>query len=401
MSTKWDKDEEVQRFREYLKIPSVHPDIDYDGCVEFLKKQARELDLPVAVYELVARKPVVVITWEGVHKQLPSILLNSHMDVVPVYEEHWTHPPFGAVISEDGFIYARGTQDMKSMGMMHLEAVRRLKTAGVRLQRTVHISFVPDEEIGGVDGMGAFAASEEFKKLNVGFALDESVPSPKPKEIIVFYGEKTSRQIVITCRGEPGHGSLVAAGPVRTAGEKLHYIIDKFMALRAQEKKKIDQGAWFGDVTSINLTQVEGGVQINVLPERLSVSFDIRIAADADHEEFENMIIRWCKEAGDGVTFEYVVKNPQVKSTILNDKLAFWKVMDKAVKDMGFILKPVVCPGATDARYVRQQGIPAIGFSPLFDSPLLLHAHDESLHVDVFKKAVDLMEKVIEAVANV
>ncbi|XP_075970876.1 aminoacylase-1-like [Anticarsia gemmatalis] len=401
MSTKWDNDEEIQRFREYLKIPSVHPDIDYNDCVKFLKKQARELDLPVAVYELVARKPVVVITWEGVHKQLPSILLNSHMDVVPVYEEHWTHPPFAAVISKDGLIYARGVQDMKCIGMMHLEAVRRLKNAGVRLKRTVHISFVPDEEIGGVDGMRAFAASKEFKKLNIGFELDESGPNPKPNEIYVFYGERTSRQIVVTCRGEPGHGSLLIAGGARTAGEKLHYIIDKFMTLRAQEKKKVDEGTWFGDVTTINLTQIEGGIQINVLPEKLSVSFDIRIAADIDHEEFENMISRWCKEAGDDVTFEYVVKNPQIKSTILNDKLTFWTALEKAVNDMGFTINPVICPGATDARYVRQQGIPAINFSPLVSSPLLAHAHDECLHVDVYKKGIDIMERAVQAVANV
>ncbi|KOB64379.1 Aminoacylase, partial [Operophtera brumata] len=68
---------------------------------------------------MVPKKPVVVITWQGAQPELPAILLNSHMDVVPVYE------------------------DMKGVGMAHLEAVRRLKGAGVRLQRTVHISFVP------------------------------------------------------------------------------------------------------------------------------------------------------------------------------------------------------------------------------------------------------------------
>ncbi|KOB72895.1 Aminoacylase, partial [Operophtera brumata] len=35
---------------------------------------------------MVPKKPVVVITWQGAQPELPSILLNSHMDVVPVYE---------------------------------------------------------------------------------------------------------------------------------------------------------------------------------------------------------------------------------------------------------------------------------------------------------------------------
>lgn len=398
MDSKWETDEVVQRFREYLRIPSVHPDVDYGDCVEFLKKQASLLDLPVVVYEFVPKKPVVVMTWTGLQPELPSILLNSHMDVVPVNEEKWTYPPFDAVVSDDGYIYARGTQDMKGIGMMHLEAIRRLKDAGVRLKRTVHITFVPDEEIGGVDGMRAFSESLEFKQLNIGFALDESAPNPHPNEILAFHGERTSRQIIVTCRGEPGHGSLLGSG---TAGEKLHYIINKFMTLRAEEKKKADSGVWFGDVTTINLTQLSGGVQVNVLPETLSVSFDIRIAPDVDHDEFDKMISRWCVEAGEGVSFEYIVKNPQVKSTRIDGTVPFWDVMKKVVADMGLSIRCVTCPGATDLRYVRRQGIPAISFSPLMDSQMLLHGHNEKIHVDIFFKGIEIIEKVVEAVANV
>ncbi|CAH1644523.1 unnamed protein product [Spodoptera littoralis] len=398
MCSKWDNDEVIQRFREYVKIPSVHPDIDYDDCVKFLKKQANEFDLPVIVYELVPKKPVVVITWEGVQPELPSILMNSHMDVVPVYEEHWTYPPFEAVVTEDGYIYGRGTLDMKGIGMMHLEAVRRLKTAGVRLKRTVHVSFVPDEETGSVDGMRVFSESPEFKKLNIGFALDESAPSLSSTEILAFYGERTSRQIVVKCRGDPGHGSLLSSD---TAGEKMHYIINKFMTLRAEEKSKVDSGTWVGDITTINLTQLSGGVQINVLPENLTVSFDIRIAPDVDHDEFDDMISRWCKEAGEGVTFEYVVKNPQVKNTKIDGSVPFWDVMKKVVADMGYTIKCVICPGATDARHVRRQGIPAINFSPILETPMLLHAHNERIHVNMYKKGIVIFENVLVAIANV
>lgn len=196
MTSKWANDEVIQRLREYLKIPSVHPNVNYDDCVKFLKKQASQLNLPIVVHELVPNNPTVIITWEGLQPKEPSIMLNSHMDVVPVYEDKWTHPPFEAIITDDGFIYARGVQDMKSIGMMHLEAIRRLKGTGIKLKRTIHICFVPDEETGGIDGMRVFAASDEFKKLNVGFELDESIPSQKPNEIIIFYGERTSRVIL-------------------------------------------------------------------------------------------------------------------------------------------------------------------------------------------------------------
>lgn len=88
-------------------------------------------------------KPVVVLTWQGSKPQLPSLLLNSHMDVVPVYEEFWNHPPFGADMDTSGRIYARGAQDMKSVGTQYLSAIFALKSAGVVLRRTVHVVFVP------------------------------------------------------------------------------------------------------------------------------------------------------------------------------------------------------------------------------------------------------------------
>lgn len=57
-----------------------------DECVKFLKKQAASLDLSVKLYEVVPKKPIVVLTWVGTDASLPAILLNSHMDVVPVFE---------------------------------------------------------------------------------------------------------------------------------------------------------------------------------------------------------------------------------------------------------------------------------------------------------------------------
>jgi aminoacylase len=57
-----------------------------DKCVTFLRRQAKDLDLPIQVLEMAAGKPIVIITWLGEEPTLPSVMLNSHMDVVPVYE---------------------------------------------------------------------------------------------------------------------------------------------------------------------------------------------------------------------------------------------------------------------------------------------------------------------------
>lgn len=54
-----------------------------EQCVYFLEDLAAKLTFPVAIHHPVDDKnPVVVISWEGLNPELPSIVLNSHMDVV-------------------------------------------------------------------------------------------------------------------------------------------------------------------------------------------------------------------------------------------------------------------------------------------------------------------------------
>ena len=143
---------------------------------------------------------------------------------------------------------------MKSLSIQHLESIRRLKLNGIRLKRTVHISFSPDEEIGGKDGMKSFVKSQYFKNLNVGFALDEGGTSLNTK-IPLVYGEKTWCQIWAHCPGNPGHGSILYEN---TAGEKLRNVIDKFMNFRESEKAKLkDPKVKEHEVISINLTMIK------------------------------------------------------------------------------------------------------------------------------------------------
>ncbi|KAJ1973062.1 adenylate cyclase, partial [Dimargaris xerosporica] len=200
----------VENFQRYLRIKTVQPQPDYPACTQFLQAHAEELGLPCTVIEVKPGKPVVIITWEGKDPSLPSIGLNSHTDVVPVYRDHWTHDPFSAEIVTDDQgeqrIYARGTQDMKIVGWGYLEAIRNLKAAGHRFLRTVHLLFVPDEEIGSEEGMKVFVHQPEFKALNIGFMLDEGVANPEDA-YYVFYAEKSAWWTRLRAEGQTGHGS--------------------------------------------------------------------------------------------------------------------------------------------------------------------------------------------------
>ncbi|KAF2904641.1 hypothetical protein ILUMI_01525 [Ignelater luminosus] len=350
----------VENFREYLRIPSVHPDVNYDACIAFLENQAKSLGLPIKTYHCLPKKPVVWLTWVGQEPEIPSILLNSHMDVVPVFKEQWTYDPFSAEMDNKGNIYARGAQDMKCVGIQYLEAIRRLKKANVTLRRTLHILFVPDEEIGGDEGMREFIKTKEFKDLNVGFGLDEGMASPDDV-YAVFNGERCIWHLHIHCPGQPGHGSLLLDN---TAGEK-------------------------------------GGVQSNVVPPEFVLVIDCRIPVTVDVPKFEQTLKKWCDEAGEGIWIDYEQKQPQIPVTKLDESNPFWIAFKGASDEMNIKLKPQIFTGGTDCRYVRGLGIPAIGFSPMNNTPVLLHDHNEYLNKDVFLRGIEIYCKLIPAVANV
>ncbi|XP_060075406.1 aminoacylase-1-like [Ylistrum balloti] len=392
------EDHAVTKFREYIRIKTVHPTPDYDGAISFLRNYAEEIGLPFRTVEVHPARLVAIITWEGLDPSLPSIMLNSHTDVVPVFKEHWKVDPFVAEKMENGDIYGRGTQDMKSNGIIYLEAIRKLKTEGQRFNRTIHLTFVPDEEIGGKLGMEKFVVHEEFNKLNIGFAFDEGLANPT-SAFTVFYGERAPWWIRVKCSGNPGHGSRFIQG---TAAEKFRRIINSFLDFRAQEEKKLNGNACLklGDVTTVNLTNIQGGVQFNVVPMDMYAGFDIRIAPTVDLQEFENKVKNWCTQAGDDVTYEFHQKCTIQDTTSINETDPWWKTFSTVCENMGMTLEPEIFPAATDSRFIREIGIPALGFSPMNNTPILLHDHNEFLNEDIFLKGIDIYAAIIPAIAN-
>lgn len=396
---KFSSEAAIENFRDYLKIKTVQPNPDYDGAVKFLKKMADQLGLPYQVHECKPRKPVFVMTWQGTNPSLPAILLNSHTDVVPVFPECWKYDPFGAEMDESGNIYARGSQDMKCVGIQYLEAVRKLKSEGCALERTVHLSFVPDEEIGGHDGMSLFVDCDAFKKLNVGFALDEGLASASDA-FMVYYAERRTWEFEVVCKGKPGHGSLFIED---NAGEKLRRVINSALQLRDAEESRLksNENLALGDVTTVNLTMIEGGVQVNVVPSELKASFDIRLPLTVDLGHFEETIKKWCAEAGSNVSYRFIQKSMVTGVTSTSADDPWWSAFSKALRNLNLQTKLAVFPAATDSRYLRNIGCPAIGFSPMNNTPVLLHDHNEFLNSGVFLRGIDIYVELLKSLGSV
>lgn len=82
--------------------------------------------------------------------------------------------------------------DNKANTVAVLEAIRKLKEDGYQPLRTIHVTVVPDEELGGYHGMKRFVESQYFKRLNVGLEIDECGGNAWNDTMFVCYTEKSS-----------------------------------------------------------------------------------------------------------------------------------------------------------------------------------------------------------------
>ncbi|KAF8405739.1 hypothetical protein HHK36_007816 [Tetracentron sinense] len=393
-----EQDSPVSRFQQYLRIKTAHPNPDYASAVSFLSSQAQSIGLKTLTLEFAPGKPLLLLTWPGSNPSLPSILLNSHLDSVPAEPSKWLHPPFSATRSSDGKIYARGSQDDKCIGMQYLEAIRNLPDF-IPL-RTIHISYVPDEEIGGLDGIAKFANSKEFKDLNVGFMLDEGQASTTD-EFRVFYADRSPWGLIIKAFGMPGHGSKMFDN---SAMENLMKSVEVMTRFRENQFDVVKAGlAAPSEVISVNPVYVKAGTPspsgfvMNMQPSEAEAGFDVRLPPTTDPDLLKKRIADEWAPAIRNMTYQITEKGPirdymgRPLMTPTNDSNPWWSVFNQAIKmGGGQLAKPEILPSTTDARYMRQKGIPTLGFSPMTNTPILLHEHNEFLKDTVYLKGIKL-----------
>lgn len=152
-----------------------------------------------------------------------TLMLNGHVDVVPVGDpDAWTTPPFSADV-RDGRLHGRGSCDMKAGLIASLWAVRALRVAGVRLRGDVVLASVQGEEDGG---LGTFAT------LQRGWRADACVIA-EPTGLDVVPANSGALTFRLRIRGRAAHAAR------RTEGVS---VIEKFwpvwLALAELERRR-------------------------------------------------------------------------------------------------------------------------------------------------------------------
>ncbi|KPJ11163.1 Aminoacylase-1 [Papilio machaon] len=386
----------VQLLQEYMRIDTSHEE-NIESAVLFWKRQSNVLGLPFAVYRP-AKKPICVITWTGSDPKLPSIILNSHIDVVTVAEQEWKHDPFSGYIDENGDLYGRGAQDTKALSITYLEAIRTLKEEGVKLQRTIHVLLMPDEETGGFSGMVPFVETEEFRALNPGFFFDEGMTSPDGK-LYATYQDKRPWQLNITLHGESGHGSAVTDG---SAMEKLQRLLDITREFRTQQKRIMSskEPMDYGSYTTLNVNIIHGGVATNIIPSKVNLVIDMRLSMSAQVSDVNAMIQSWIEQVGNDTELSFIRKIEVSERTTLDGSNPYWVALVEAMREMDLKIEPIVCPATSDMVEVRNKGFPAIGFAYRPYTVSRIHAADEYINIATFQQGIQVYANILKRVAN-
>jgi aminoacylase len=280
-----------------------------------------------------------------------------------------------------------------------------LKTKKYEPKRTIHCLFVPDEEIGGARGMKKLITLDEFKALNVGFVLDEGLAS-ETDVFQVYYGDRACIWLQFIVKGNTGHGSRLIEN---TAAEKAQFILNEMLQYRAKEKERLEQSQTtdkllqLGNITTINLTKMSGGVQLNVVPDQYTLAFDCRIKPGGyeSFKQFLNDVIqRTPKQNDDEIILDLIQDSGPLSLTDI-EKPSWWlESFKKTCEQMKCKLNWTVFPAGTDSRYLRNNGYSALGFSPIINTPILLHDHNEYLPQDIFLHGIDIYVKLIENLTN-
>lgn len=381
----------VQVLREYIGIRTDHPTPDYRSAVDYLKGVAESMGFETETIKLIDDKVALLVYYRGKDSLKSAILLNSHIDVVKVDEAKWSYDPWAGQI-DNGKMYGRGTQDMKSLGIQHLFACQRLKDSGFVPQRDVVMSFVPEEEVMGIQGMHLLVNHLP----GILFALDEGLPSPDNK-VTIYNGERRSWWLNIEFEGKTGHASKYLKDGEH-AVRNLQKVLERFMQVADREREKLDSGEELSEVITINANYLFAGSDkfYNVIPSKAELGLDIRIPPWVDLKEFYMEIESWCSELSKNYTISFM-KGTGINrffNPTSNDK-DFISLFTTSLEEKGISSEVKIFPASTDARHLRTAGIPTFGMSVIRNCEVLLHDHDEYIPIESFLEGIDVYEEIL------
>lgn len=434
-----DVDSAAQRLAQVVRYRTVSNEVDntsdeaaFRDLHEFVESSYPR------VHESLKRETVadlsLLYTWKGSDPSLKPILLSAHMDVVPVEpgtERDWTHPPFAGAIA-DGFVWGRGTMDMKVSMMGILEAVEHLLIQNAVPNRTIYFAFGHDEEIGGNDGAAKISDILRSRDVKLAFTLDEGLvvtdgilPGLSKPVAIIGIAEKGLVTLKLSAHGPGGHGSMppsiTAVGRLSRALARVEAdpmeaelrppVIDMFDAVVPEmplSSRMVFGNRWLLEPlilsrlskkpatnalirSTMAVTIVKAGVKPNVIPQVAEATINVRLLpGDTVASVIEHL--------------KRVIDDPQIKITVApGTQLEASPISDTASTGYREIVRatrqafpdalvtPGLLVGTTDTRHYLDMAENSFRFLPLRIKPddiKRFHGTNERISISNYEEII-------------
>ncbi len=295
---------------------------------------------------------------------------NGHTDVVPIGNiDDWTHNPFGAEIV-DGFMYGRGTTDMKSgvaaFAAAAIDFVRETPPDG-----SIVLAITGDEEAEAVDGTVALLDWMDANGERIDHCLVGEPTCPNTMGEMMKIGRRGSMTGFFEARGVQGH----SAYPHR-ANNPVHAMGQLVAALAGAE---LDSGTAHFDPSTLAVTTFDtGNAATNVIPASCKMVVNIRF----NDSHSGASLTDWLKaqaaeiEAATGVEFSLKVKISGESFFTPPGELS--ALVSKAVEaQTGVVPEMSTSGGTSDARFVKSH-CPVVEFGLVGKT---MHQVDERVEV--------------------
>jgi acetylornithine deacetylase/succinyl-diaminopimelate desuccinylase-like protein len=427
----------LELLRQLIHFDTTNPPGDEAKCVEWVRGLLAEAGIGAELHERTPGRPNLVTRLPG-DGSAPGLLLYGHVDVVSTRGQAWTHPPFAAEVA-DGFVWGRGTLDMKGGVAMLLQAFLRARE--LPLRGDLVLAVLSDEEAGGDDGARFLARERPEALAGVKYALGEfgafSLSIAGRRFYPIQVAEKQRCTLRATLRGAGGHGSVPVRG--RTPGRlgealrtldrrqppiRITPVTRGFLeaiaaelprpqatAVRALLRPHLAErllprlGPAFVGVGAMlrntaTATIVRAGEKDNVIPAEAELTLDGRLLPGCEPDD----LIRELHDLlGNAIELEVVHYDPMPGEP----DLTHYETLADVLRgfDPEGIPVPYLLVGVTDARFLRPLGIQSYGFLPMRLPPELvltdlIHAADERIPADTLEDGAAAIFEAVRRIAG-
>ena len=428
-----------------VRIETIsHEDPAKNIAANFLEMHAQLEEMYPLVHRTLTRELIdtysLLYTWKGKDPELEPVAFMAHQDVVPADShtlDQWTYPPFSGTIA-DGYIWGRGTQDIKCQMIAVLEAVEYLLKNKYQPERTVILAFGHDEEVLGTGAVKIVKHLQE-KGIHLQAVLDEGgcvydgiIPGIKGYAATIGVAEKGYLSLRLKVEAKGGHSSTptreTAIGILCRAIDRLQShpfpykvkaVLPMFKGLSpaaspvmqmafanlwlfngiVQRQLAADPETAASIHTTIAPTIIHGGVKDNVLPGLAEAVVNFRILPG---ENIAGVCERVRAVINDErVTFEPVPGTSREPSPVSDTNCTVYSHLAALNEEYfsGAVSAPYVMLGGTDSYHFNEISSQVYRYSPCVMNKADLdgvHGINERLSVDALAIMVKYFYSLIQ-----